>query len=54
MFRTLSTRLDEQLTKVDTSVKTRMPPVNQQLQKEKLDPLKAEPLKTPATTPSAQ
>src|SRR5262249_25866590 len=54
MFRTLSNRLDEQLAKVDAGVKTRMPPVNQQLQKEKLEPLKAEPLKPPAAAPSAQ
>jgi photosystem II stability/assembly factor-like uncharacterized protein len=54
MFRTLSNRLDEQLTRMDASVKTRMPPVNQQLQKEKLEPLKAEPLKTPAAAPAAQ
>jgi len=45
VFRTLSTRLDDQLAKLDAAVKTRMPPVNQQLQRQKLDPLKAEPLK---------
>jgi hypothetical protein len=39
VFRTLSNRLDEQLTKVDAGVKTTMPPVNQLLQREKLDPV---------------
>ena len=52
MFRTLSGRLDEQTAKVDAAVKTRMPPVNQMLQKEKLDPLKAEPLRPQATASS--
>jgi hypothetical protein len=54
VFRTLSNRLDEQLAKVDSGVKTRMPPVNQLLQKEKLEPLKAEPLKTGAKTTTSQ
>jgi photosystem II stability/assembly factor-like uncharacterized protein len=54
VFRTLSTRLDEQLVKMDTAVKTRMPRVNQQLQKDKLEPLKAEPLKVePPKPPTA-
>jgi len=50
VFRTLSNRLDEQLTKMDTSVKTTMPPVNQLLQREKVDPIKAEAAK-PSETP---
>jgi len=54
VFRTLSNRLDEQLAKVDSGVKTRMPPVNQLLQKEKLEPLKAEPLKTGGKTTTSQ
>jgi len=45
VFRTLSNGLDEQLGKLDTNVKGRMPPVNQLLQRLKLDPIKAEPLK---------
>jgi len=45
VFRTLSNALDEQLDKLDTTSKTRMPPVNQLLQRLKLDPIKAEPLK---------
>jgi photosystem II stability/assembly factor-like uncharacterized protein len=49
VFRTLSNRLDEQLTRMDAGVKTTMPSVNQLLQREKLDPLKAEPLKTETT-----
>jgi hypothetical protein len=50
VFRTLSNRLDEQLTKMDTSVKATMPPVNQLLQREKLEPIKAEAAK-PSETP---
>ncbi len=45
VFRTLSNRLDEELGKLDTGVKSKMPPVNQLLQRLKLDPIKAEPLK---------
>jgi len=55
VFRTLSNRLDEQLAKMDSSVKTTMPPVNQLLQREKLEPIKAEPLKVePAKTSEPQ
>ena len=45
MFRTLSNRLDEQLTTLDASVKGRMPPVNQLLRGAKLEPIVAEPMK---------
>ena len=45
VFRTLSNGLDEQLGRLDTSTKTRMPPVNQLLQRLKIDPIRAEPLK---------
>ena len=45
VFRTLSNGLDEQLGGLDTRVKGQMPPVNQLLQRLKLDPIKAEPLK---------
>jgi photosystem II stability/assembly factor-like uncharacterized protein len=51
VFRTLSNGLDEQLGKLDTGVKTKMPPVNQLLQRLKLDPIKAEPLKVEAIKP---
>jgi hypothetical protein len=56
VFRTLSNGLDEQLGRLDTNVKGKMPPVNQLLQRLKLDPIKAEPLKTeaPKTAPSPQ
>jgi hypothetical protein len=55
VFRTLSNRLDEQLGKLDTNVKGRMPPVNQLLQRLKLEPIKAEPLKPePPKAPSPQ
>jgi photosystem II stability/assembly factor-like uncharacterized protein len=50
VFRTLSNRLDEQIARLDAAVKTRMPQVNQQLQREKLDPLRAEPLKPETKT----
>src|SRR3954454_11479238 len=50
VFRTLSNSLDEHLGRLDTATKTRMPSVNQMLQRQKLDPIKAEPLKTPAAT----
>jgi len=56
VFRTLSNSLDEHLGQLDTNVKGKMPPVNQLLQRLKLDPIKAEPLKPepPKTAPSPQ
>jgi photosystem II stability/assembly factor-like uncharacterized protein len=54
VFRTLSNRLDEQIAKMDTSVKTAMPPVNQLLQREKLEAIKAEPLKIDPAKSSEQ
>jgi hypothetical protein len=54
VFRTLSNALDEQLGKLDTTSKTRMPPVNQLLQRLKLDPIKAEPLKPEPAKATAQ
>ncbi len=51
VFRTLSNALDEQLGKLDTRVKGGMPPVNQLLQRLKLDPIKAEALKPEAPKP---
>jgi hypothetical protein len=45
VFRTLTGSLDEQLSKLDAAVKSRLPAVNQQLQRQKLDAIKAEPLK---------
>ena len=45
MFRTLSNRLDEQLGKLDSTIAGKMPAVNQQLQRQKLDPIKREALK---------
>ncbi|HEY6212679.1 MAG TPA: hypothetical protein VIW45_10355, partial [Vicinamibacterales bacterium] len=42
VFRTLSNSLDEQLSKLDAAVKTKLPAVNQQLQRQKLDPIKAD------------
>jgi hypothetical protein len=49
VFRTLSNRLDEQLNKLDATSKTQMPPVNQLLQRQKLEPIKAERLKIEAS-----
>jgi hypothetical protein len=55
VFRTLSNGLDEQLGLLDTNVKGKMPPVNQLLQRLKLDPIKAEPLKMePPKAPASQ
>src|SRR5262252_847046 len=45
VFRTLSNSLDEHLGRLDTATKSRMPPVNQLLQRQKADPIKAEPMK---------
>jgi hypothetical protein len=53
VFRTFSNALDEQLGKLNTTSKTRMPPVNQLLQRLKLDPIKAEPLKPEPPKPAA-
>jgi hypothetical protein len=41
VFRTLSNGLDEELGKLDTGVKSKMPPVNQLLQRLKLEPIRA-------------
>ena len=54
VFRTVSNGLDEQLAKLDAAVKTRLPALNQQLQRQKLDPVKAEPLKVEAATGTSQ
>ena len=45
VFRTLTNRLDEQLGKLDVTTNVKMPPVNYLLQRQKLDPIKAERLK---------
>ena len=51
VFRTLAGRLDDQLAKLDAAVKTKLPQVNQQLQRQKLEVIKAEPMKVePAKT----
>jgi hypothetical protein len=50
VFRTLSNALDEHLGRLDTTTKAKMPPINQLLQRQKLDPIKAEPLKVDAAT----
>jgi hypothetical protein len=52
VFRTLSNKLDDELGQLDTATKTKMPPVNQLLQRQKLDPIKAEPLKVDAAKTS--
>ena len=54
VFRTLSNSLDEHLGRLDTATKTRMPSVNQLLQRQKVDPIKAEPLKTETGTNPSQ
>jgi photosystem II stability/assembly factor-like uncharacterized protein len=45
MFKLLGARLDEQMNKLDTAVKKDLPAVNQLLERQKLAPIKAEPLK---------
>ncbi|HJZ77546.1 MAG TPA: hypothetical protein VKE51_37710 [Vicinamibacterales bacterium] len=52
VFRTLSNSLDEQLGQLDTARKSRMPSVNQLLQRQKLEPIKAEALKADAAATS--
>jgi photosystem II stability/assembly factor-like uncharacterized protein len=52
VFRTLSNALDERLGQLDTATKSKMPPVNQLLQRQKLEPIKAEPLKVDAAKAS--
>jgi len=56
MFQTLSSRLDTELSKLDSTVKTKLPRVNQMLQRQRLAPIKPELLKTePAkTSPTTQ
>jgi photosystem II stability/assembly factor-like uncharacterized protein len=54
VFRALSSRLEEQLAKLDAAVKTKLPTVNQLLQRQRLDPLKAEPLKVDEKTTTSQ
>src|SRR5207253_6161004 len=46
VFRTLANALDEQLGQLDTTTKQKMPPVNQFLQRQRLEPIKAEALKS--------
>jgi photosystem II stability/assembly factor-like uncharacterized protein len=45
MFKLLSGRLDEQMNKLDTAVQKELPQVNQMLQRQKLAPINAKPLK---------
>jgi hypothetical protein len=54
VFRALSGRLDEQLAKLDAAVKTKLPAVNQLLQRQKLDAIKAERLKVEEKTSTSQ
>jgi hypothetical protein len=50
VFRTLSNSLDEHLGRLDTATKSGMPSVNQLLQRQKVEPIKAEPLKIEAVS----
>jgi hypothetical protein len=45
VFRVLGGKVDEQMNKLDTAVKVELPRVNQMLQRQKLTPIKPEPLK---------
>ena len=53
VFRTLSNSLDEHLGRLDTATRTRMPSLNQLLQRQKVEPIKAEPLKVDAAAVSS-
>ena len=44
VFQMLAGRVDQELNKLDSAVKTQLPQVNQMLQKQRLAPIKAEPL----------
>ena len=44
VFRVLSSKVDDQLSRLDQTIKTELPRVNRLLQKQKLPPIKAEPL----------
>ena len=44
VFRVLSSKVDDQLSRLDRTIKTELPRVNRLLQKQKLPPIKAEPL----------
>ena len=54
VFRTLSSRLDDELGKMDAAIKSKLPAANQQLQRQKLDPIKAEPLRVEAGSAATQ
>jgi photosystem II stability/assembly factor-like uncharacterized protein len=54
VFEMLSTRLGAQLAALDNTVKTRLPQVNQLLQKQKLAPIKAEPSTTDEQKPKSE
>ncbi|HEX7485065.1 MAG TPA: hypothetical protein VF332_02860, partial [Vicinamibacterales bacterium] len=44
VFQMLAGRVDQELNKLDSAVKTQLPQVNQMLQKQRLAPIKPEPL----------
>jgi photosystem II stability/assembly factor-like uncharacterized protein len=46
IFKLLSGRLDEQIKKLDTAVQQELPTVNQMLKRQRLEPIKPEPLKS--------
>jgi hypothetical protein len=54
IFQMLSDRLATELLKLDTTVKTKLPQVNQLLQKQKLPPIQAEPLKVDEQKPKPE
>jgi photosystem II stability/assembly factor-like uncharacterized protein len=54
IYQMLSGRLETELSKLNTAVKTKLPQVNQLLQKQKLPPIKVEPLKLPSTSTGSQ
>ncbi|MGE5245872.1 MAG: VPS10 domain-containing protein [Betaproteobacteria bacterium] len=54
MYDRFSGRLEQQLNTLDTAVQQELPQVNQLLQRQKLEPIKAEPLKTPGDQEKAK
>jgi hypothetical protein len=53
MFKVLSSRLDEQMNRLDRAVQTELPQINRMLQRQRLAPIKAEPLKADEDKPKS-
>jgi hypothetical protein len=53
MFKVLSSRLDEQMNRLDRAVQTELPQINRMLQRQRLAPIKAQPLKADEDKPKS-